>query len=92
MKRLFCSVMCVGLGGVFWMSTGCTGRNVARVAYVGKVVMMRHDMGPTVTQSTGDHLHTINATIELDQRAFFDDLDLLYQTNRPTRLPRWTER
>ncbi len=92
MKRLFSGVMCVGLCGVFLMSMGCTGRSVARAAYVGKVVMMRHDLGPTVTQSTGDHLHTINATIDLDQRALFDDLDMLYQTNRPTRLTRWTER
>ncbi|MEE9295769.1 MAG: hypothetical protein V3W34_12520 [Phycisphaerae bacterium] len=71
---------------------GCTGRSVARIADAGKVIMMSQDLGPTMTQSTGDHLHVINTAIDYDARAFFDDLDLLYQTNRPTRLTRWIER
>jgi hypothetical protein len=62
------------------------------VGYVGKVVAMESDPGPTVTQSTGDHLHTINTVIDMDQRAFFDDLDLLLLQDRPTRLTRWVER
>ncbi len=92
MKRTLRGLACVGLGGAILMSAGCTGRAMANTAYVGKIIMMRHDLGPTTTQSTGDHLHSINASIELDQRAFFDDLDMLYQTERPTRLTRWTER
>jgi hypothetical protein len=78
---------------VVFVSAGCsTGRTAASVANAGKVFMMWQDLGPTLTQSTGDHMHSINAVIDQDLRAFYHDLDLLYQTDRPTRLTPWHDR
>lgn len=69
---------------------GC-GRAAQATADAGKMFMMAQDLGSTVTQSSADHLHSINAVIDKDMRAFFEDLDLLYQTDRLTRLTRWHE-
>jgi hypothetical protein len=92
MKRVGYSVFLLATL-VLVVSTGCrAGRTAAHVANAGKIIMMRSDLGPTVTQTTGQHLHQINAVIEMDQRALFNDLDLLFQTERPTRLTRWTDK
>ena len=91
MRRLTVSLTIVTLVGLSF-TVGCVGRTVAHVANAGKVIMMYQDLGPTTSQSTGDHLHTISTVIDYDAHAFFDDLDLLYQTDRPTRLTRWIER
>ena len=92
MKRVTVFWTCVGLIGVCVLAGCNVGRTTAHVADAGKVVMMSQGLGPTMTQSTGEHLHTINSTIDQDARAFFEDLDMLYQTDRPTRLTRWIER
>ncbi len=92
MRRSTGCLVLVGVAGLLF-TAGCGyGRAAAEVANAGKVVMMAQELGPTTTQSTGEHLHTINTVIDQDARAFFDDLDLLYQTERPTRLTRWIER
>ena len=73
--------------------TGCrVGPTASSVASAGKVFMMSQDLGPTLTQSTGEHMHSINAVIDQDLRAFYRDLDLIYQTERPTRLTPWHDR
>lgn len=80
--------------GCLWASlTGCdVGRTSAEVGYAGKLFMQSQNLGPTLTHSTADHMHTINTVIDRDTRALFDDLDLLYMTERPTRLTRWHDR
>ncbi len=92
MKRFWMACWSVGLVCVI-LSTGCNvGLLTAHTANAGKMVMMSQGLGPTLTQSAGEHLHVINATIDMDRRALFEDLDILYQTDRPTRLTRWIER
>ncbi len=81
-----------GLTGLLVLAGCNAGRTAGLLANAGKIVMMSQGLGPTLTGSTGEHLHAINATIDHDARAFFDDLDLWYQTDRPTRLTRWVER
>jgi len=72
---------------------GCTvGRATHTVADAGKVFMVSQDLGPTLTQSSGEHMHVITAVIDRDARAFFHDLDMLYMTERPTRLTPWHDR
>lgn len=79
------------IGAAMFMS-GCTaGRNVAHIANAGKLLAMSQEPGPTLTQTTGDHLHTIGTVIDYDRRAIFNDLDLLFQTERPSRLSRWVD-
>lgn len=74
-------------------SAGCNvGGTAAYVADAGKMVMLSQNLGPTLTQSTGEHLHTISTAIDVDRRAFIEDLDIWNQTDRPTRLTRWISR
>lgn len=87
------SILLIVTSLAMFVPAGCsTGRTAASVANAGKVFMMWQDLGPTLTQSTGDHMHSINAVIDQDLRAFYHDLDLLYQTERPTRLTPWHDR
>ncbi|NOT01101.1 MAG: hypothetical protein HOP29_10780 [Phycisphaerales bacterium] len=73
--------------------SGCNvGRTSADVGYAGKLFMQSQNLGPTLTHSTADHMHTISAVIDRDTRALFDDLDILYMTDRPSRLTRWHDR
>ena len=91
MKSASTFLILCGLLGAF--SAGCNvGRTAAEVGNAGKIVMMSQGLGPSLTQSTGDHMHSISAVIDRDVRAFFHDLDLLYMTDRPTRLTPWHDR
>lgn len=92
MKLFQKSVACCGI--VCWlMLAGCNvGRTAAYVGDAGKLFMMSQNLGPTLTQSTGDHMHTISTVIDQDRRALFGDLDMLFQTDRPSRLSRWHDR
>jgi hypothetical protein len=75
------------------LGAGCSmGRTAAHTANARKFFAMMSEPGPTLTQSTGDHLHAINAVIDYDRRAMFGDLDLFFQTERPSRLSRWHDR
>jgi hypothetical protein len=91
MKAASILLIVVSLVGV--SLTGCSlGATTATVADAGRVFFMSQELGPTPTQSTGDHMHSINAVIDQDARAFIYDMDLVYQTNRPTRLTMWHDR
>ncbi len=84
-------VVCSGLLGV--AVAGCsTGGAIKNTAYAGKIIMRSQSLGPTLTESTGEHMHSIAAVIDQDMRALFHDLDLLYQTEQPTRLTPWHDR
>jgi len=92
MKRITKTVARCGIACSL-AAAGCNvGRTAAEVGDAGKLVMMSQNLGPTLTQSTGDHMHTIATVIDQDRRALFDDLDMLYQTDRPSRLSRWHDR
>jgi len=92
MKQITGTMACGGLAIVL-AAAGCNvGRTAAGVGDAGKLVMMSQNLGPTLTQSTGDHMHSISTLIDHDRRALFDDLDMLYMTDRPTRLSRWHDR
>lgn len=92
MKLFARTVACCGIA-CWLVLAGCNvGRTAAQVGDAGKLFMMSQNLGPTLTQSTGDHMHTISTVIDQDRRALFDDLDMLYQTDRPSRLSRWHDR
>ncbi len=89
MKSIFAGLLFVVL---LVAMPGCTaGRNAAYVANAGKLLALTQEPGPTLTQSAGDHLHSIGTVIDYDRRAIFHDLDLLFQTERPSRLSRWVD-
>ena len=48
--------------------------------------------GCSMTQTAEERTYTFRSVAERDARALVDDLELLTQTERPSRLTRWQER
>ncbi len=48
-----------------------------------------HTGGETLAQSPYEHYQRVSAMSAHDARALVEDLDLLFLTERPTRLTRW---
>ena len=51
-----------------------------------------HACSETITQDPRDHYEYVERVEELNARGLNDDLDLIFMTERPTRLTRWTAR
>ncbi|UCC32298.1 MAG: hypothetical protein JSU86_08450 [Phycisphaerales bacterium] len=51
-----------------------------------------HAAGETLTQSGPDHAQAVSRYVAHDARALVEDLDLLFLTERSTRLTRWHDR
>lgn|GEM_PF-1961984 len=48
-----------------------------------------HSKMQTLTQSGKDHEHSVIQVLRQDERSLAEDLDLLFMTDRPSRLNRW---
>ena len=48
-----------------------------------------HASSETLNLSPHEHQHAVSKVIDRDNRALIEDLDLLFLTERPTRLHRW---
>ena len=48
-----------------------------------------HASGESLSQSGQDHYHAVSQVSAHDARALVDDFDLLFLSERPTRLTRW---
>ena len=51
-----------------------------------------HARTGTLSQTPDEHFYVISEVVRRDKTALIDDLDLLFMTNRPTRLTRWHDR
>jgi len=51
-----------------------------------------HSSGGTLTKTPEDHGEAVRNVAERDANALIEDLDLLFMTDRPTRLTRWHDR
>ena len=47
---------------------------------------------PTLTQTGEEHRNAVRTVWERDKAALIDDLDLVFQTDRPTRLSKWHDK
>lgn len=47
---------------------------------------------PTLSQTGEEHRQQVRSVWERDKAALMDDLDLLFQTDRPTRLTKWHDK
>lgn len=65
--------------------TGCAPRSTVMLNYP-------HAKFATMTESPHEHYQRVSNIAAADGRALIDDLDLLFMTDRPTRLTRWTTR
>ena len=51
-----------------------------------------HATEATLTQSPQEHYQSISNVAQQDGRTLIEDMDLLFMTDRPTRLTRWHSR
>ena len=69
---------------------GCASRDPGQ----GSVSMLRfpHAYSPTLAQSPHEHRQAVSNVVTRDRAALIEDLDILFLTDRPTRLTRWHDR
>ena len=79
------SGLLIGCGLVGCASVmGCSTKTMA-TAYP-------HSRTETLGQDSHEHYHAVSMSAEQDRRALAEDLDLLFMTDRPSRLNRWHSR
>ncbi len=61
---------------------GCATRS-------GLMLTYPHAKGTPLAQSSDEHYQSVSRIAAHDRRALVEDLDLLFMTDRPTRLTRW---
>ena len=54
--------------------------------------MYPHREMETMGETGDEHEHRVHRALEQDRRALAEDLDVLFMTDRPTRLTRWHSR
>ncbi len=74
--------MPVMLLGVFFGAAGCMGRS-------GVWINDPHAGFETLGETGAEHRERVSAVADQDARALVEDFDLLFMTDRPTRLTRW---
>lgn len=71
------------------VTAGCASSSSARSRML---LTYPHAAMTTLTQSPHEHYQMVSDVASHDKRALADDLDLLFMTDRPTRLTRWHSR
>ena len=82
MIRFVARIVVAGLG--LMVLQGCMGAK--------STWMYPHAETETLGQTPDEHRQQVVGVLEQDRRALNEDLDLLFQTDRPTRLTRWHSR
>ena len=75
-------VMCLAISS---FGLGCSSPTARKFYYP-------HSEMATAGLSSDEHHHRVMQMADLDRRALTEDLDLLFLTDRPTRLTRWQSR
>ena len=76
--------MLLGLATI-WVAGGCAPRSTVPFYYP-------HARSRTFTEDPADHYQRIGNIAEHDRKGLAEDLDLLFMTDRPSRLTRWHDR
>jgi hypothetical protein len=79
------SVMVLG-----WCS-GCA-QSAKEANLIGRYFYLGATQSHSMTQSSSEHLHSMQSIVDLDAKALLDDIDVFWQRDRGTRLTRWHER
>ena len=69
---------------------GCASGNSGRGS--ASAWLYPHSNSPTLAQSPHEHRQAISNVLARDRAALIEDLDILFMTDRPTRLTRWHDR
>lgn len=82
---------CVVVLGVLALVAGCASNTGAPPK---ALILMEypHAAQPTLTDSPDDHMRIVGRVIDRDAKALIEDLDLLFLSDRPTRLSHWQDR
>jgi len=75
-----------------WMFVAATAFAVAGCMGPKHDWMYPHRCTETLAETEDEHHHRVHRVLEQDRRALAEDLDLLFQQERPTRLNRWHSR
>ena len=81
-RRFLFGTMALGL---FVTSWGCTSTKGQSWPYV-------HERTETLTETPAEHQHRVHTVANRDAKAIAEDLDILFMTDRPSRLNRWQDR
>lgn len=68
-----------------WFGLGCASPQARKIYYP-------HSRLEMLGQSSDEHHHRIARIADRDRRALAEDLDVLFLTDRPSRLTRWHSR
>jgi len=90
MNRVLHRLGFVCLGVALFTVSGCAAwassqRALLRMNYP-------HAGNETLTQSPQEHYHSATRVSLIDTLGLVEDMDLLFMTDRPTRLSRWQDR
>jgi len=85
------TVKLLALGGLALAATAAC-RSQSAEPGLGVRLLYPHASRSTLTQSPHEHLQDVATVTDRDTRALIEDLDLLFMTDRPTRLTRWHTR
>lgn len=81
-RVLVVSLSCAALGS---LAAGCASNARMRLHNP-------HARYETVAETGEEHEHRVKSSWDHDRRALVDDLDLLFMTDRPSRLTKWHSR
>jgi len=85
-------VLLLAVGLVMW-GVGCNVPQLAKESsLITRYIQRGSTQSSTLTQSSGEHLHSLNGVVDIDSKALLDDIDLFWQRDRGMRLSRWHER
>jgi len=71
-------------------ASGCGWTTKVRQDY--QPYLYPHLRAETSTQTAEEHERTVRSVVRRDAIGLMDDLDLLFMTDRPTRLSKWHDR
>ena len=90
MRRTGVALLLVGC--LLW-AAGCSGAQMAKEgALIARYAHRGATQSSTLTQSSAEHLHSLNGVVDLDAKGLLEDVDSFLQRDRTTRLSRWHER
>ena len=85
MNRIGRAGLGLGVCTVATLSAGCNHPALLKWNYP-------HAETATLSETPEEHLHRVSRIAERDRRALQEDLDIVFHTDRPTRLSRWHSR
>ena len=85
--RRFATCVCVSLSITAVFGCATKDKNTPQVPWYNP-----HAHGETLTQTPDEHRREVAAIREHNRKALMDDLDLLFMTERRTRLTRWHDK